>query len=317
LQKITRKNLKILDFNEIKDFKYPSIITIGMFDGVHIGHQKLLNDLILKAKEINAKSVVISFKNHPRLVLEKNSNESPVELLQTNEERFAKIEKMGIDYLLLIEFSLDFSHFTPKQFLDILIDKLNPKILFLGYDNHFGNPNNTEFKEILEKGYYKTLKIEKDNKAIYHNGIEVSSTEIRKALQKGDISLANSMLNENYSICSKVISGKQIGRTMGFPTANISIPKNKLLPKDGVYAVKVEVEGKIYNGITNIGFRPTFNGKDKSIETHIFSFVKNIYNKEIKILFFDFLRVEKRFENPLLLKQQIQQDYEKANSILP
>lgn len=308
--------MKILDFKEVKDFIFPSIITIGMFDGVHIGHKQLLNELTLKAKMMNAKSVVISFKNHPRLVLDKDKKEDGVELLQTNEERFEKIAKMNVDYLILIEFSKEFSHLTPKQFLDILIDKLNPKLLLLGYDNHFGNPNNTEFKEILDNGSYKTLKIEKDNKAIYYNGIEVSSTEIRKALKRGDIILANKMLNENYSICSKVISGKQIGRTIGFPTANISIPNNKLLPKDGVYAVKVEVDGQTYKGITNIGFRPTFNGENKTIETYIYFFEKNIYNKEIKIFFFDFLREEHRFENQDLLKKQIQQDYEKANEIL-
>lgn len=311
-----RKTLEILDFSNINHINFPSIITIGMFDGVHIGHQQLLNDLTNKAKQTNAKSVVISFKNHPRLVLEKNCNTNKVELLQTNEQRFNKIAKMNIDYLLLIEFSNDFSHLTPKQFLDILIEKLNPKILLLGYDNHFGNPNNSEFKEILSNGCYKTLKIEQEKQAIYYNSIEVSSTEIRKALKRGDICLANTMLNENYSICSTVVNGQKIGRTIGFPTANISIPENIILPKDGVYAVRVEIDDTTYNGITNIGFRPTFNGKNRTIETFIFSFVKNIYNKKIKISFFNFLREEQRFDNKELLKQQIQQDYEKANQIL-
>lgn len=308
--------MEILKLNDIDFLPFPCVVTIGMFDGVHKGHKFMLQDLKQRAKTFGAKSVVITFANHPREILDSKQEKNPIQLIQTKEERYQKIAKQDIDYLIEVLFTMDFAKITPKEFLNILQQKIIFKALVLGYDNSFGNPNNTEFKEIINKGEYNQTKIIQDKTTMYENNIEISSSMIRKSLKGGNIILANNMLEDEFSISSMVIKGFQVGRTLGFPTANLQIPNNKIIPKEGVYATRVLYNNRLYNSVTNIGNRPTFDGKEKSIETYIFDFKEDIYNKELRLYFVDYIREERRFENKYMLANQMKIDVENAEKIL-
>lgn len=308
--------MEILKLNDIDFLPFPCVITIGMFDGVHKGHKFMLQDLKQRAKTFGAKSVVITFANHPREILDGKQEKNPIQLIQTKEERYLKIAKQNVDYLIEVFFTMDFAKITPKEFLNILQQKIILKALVLGYDNSFGNPNNTEFKEIINKGEYNQTKIIQDKTTMYENNIEISSSMIRKSLKDGNIILANNMLEEEFSISSMVMKGFQVGRTLGFPTANLQIPNNKIIPKEGVYATRVLYNNRVYNSVTNIGNRPTFDGKEKSIETHIFDFKEDIYNKELRLYFVDYIREERRFENKYMLVNQMKIDVENVKKIL-
>lgn len=308
--------MEILKLNDIDFLPFPCVITIGMFDGVHKGHKFMLQDLKQRAKTFGAKSVVITFANHPREILDSKQEKNPIQLIQTKEERYLKIAKQNVDYLIEVFFTMDFAKITPKEFLNILQQKIILKALVLGYDNSFGNPNNTEFKEIINKGEYNQTKIIQDKTTMYENNIEISSSMIRKSLKDGNIILANNMLEEEFSISSMVMKGFQVGRTLGFPTANLQIPNNKIIPKEGVYATRVLYNNRVYNSVTNIGNRPTFDGKEKSIETHIFDFKEDIYNKELRLYFVDYIREERRFENKYMLVKQMKIDVENVKKIL-
>lgn len=287
-----------------------------MFDGVHKGHKFMLQDLKTRAQTLGAKSVVVTFSNHPREILDSKKEKNPIQLIQTKEERYQKIATQGVDYLIEVFFTIEFAKITPKEFLNILQQKTILKALILGYDNSFGNPNNTEFKEIISKGQYNETQIIQDKTTMYENNIEISSSAIRRSLKEGNIILANNMLEEEFSMSSKVIKGMQVGRTLGYPTANLQIPCNKIIPKDGVYATKVLYNNRLYPSVTNIGQRPTFEGKDKSIETYIFDFKEDIYNKELRLYFVDYIREEKQFENKYMLANQMKSDVEGAKKIL-
>ncbi|MBR1770014.1 MAG: riboflavin biosynthesis protein RibF, partial [Bacteroidales bacterium] len=241
---------------------------------------------------------------------------NPAELLQTKEERFAKIGKEGVDFLLQVAFTKEFASIGPKEFLDILKEKVNIKFLLLGYDNSFGNPKSGDFRDLISKGEYSDVKIIRDGSAMYEQDTEISSTEIRKAIRQGNISLANRMLEEEYSLQSFVEKGLQIGHSLGFPTANIHWEGRKILPKKGVYATRVLFEGKIYKSVTNIGNRPTFQGGKSTVETFIFDFDKDIYGREIRLYFVDYLREEQRFETKELLVAQMKKDCQNAKEIL-
>lgn len=308
--------MEILKLNDIDFLPFPCVITIGMFDGVHKGHKFMLQDLKQRAKTFGAKSVVVTFANHPREILDSKQEKNPIQLIQTKEERYLKIAKQNVDYLIEVFFTMDFAKITPKEFLNILQQKTILKALVLGYDNSFGNPNNTEFKEIINKGEYNQTKIIQDKTTMYENNIEISSSMIRKSLKDGNIILANNMLEEEFSISSMVMKGFQVGRTLGFPTANLQIPNNKIIPKEGVYATRVLYNNRVYNSVTNIGNRPTFDGKEKSIETHIFDFKEDIYNKELRLYFVDYIREERRFEKKYMLANQMKIDVENVKKIL-
>ena len=308
--------MEILELENITSLPFNSVATIGMFDGVHKGHQFMLQELKNIARKESCKSVVITFANHPREVLDSKQEKNPIELLQTNSERYSKIEKIGINYLITIHFTNEFAQISPKAFLDILKQKINIQALLLGYDNSFGNPNNEEFKEIVNKGEYSNIKIIRDKTALYEDDIEISSSEIRRTINKGNISLANKMLGENYSLSSYIEKGYQIGKTLGFPTANIVVPSKKLIPQNGVYATLIHYNGNVYKSVTNIGYRPTFHRKNKTIETFIFDFNEDIYNKEIKLVFVQYLRGEIKFSNTASLINQIKKDCENAKKVL-
>ncbi len=284
-----------------------------MFDGVHIGHRQMLEELKTWAKELDCLSLVVTFKNHPRQVLDKKSD-NPVKFIDTKSERFQKIASCGVDYILPIEFTKEFAALTPMQFLDVLLEKINIKLLLLGYDNRFGNPMNNEYERLIEEGEYRGIKIQKDVSGIYHKDIEVSSTQIRNAISEGNIKEANAMLSRPFSITSKVVSGLQNGRKIGFPTANIVISDEKILPKAGVYATRTIIDGKTYYSVTNIGNNPTFDAKKITIETHIMDFCEDIYQKSLTIEFLDFIREEKKFANRDELSKQINKDLSDAKA---
>ena len=285
-----------------------------MFDGVHKGHQALLKELVQEAEREKTCSMVISFDKHPRQVVSDNENE--VKILQTDSERIEKLSDSGVDYLVILHFTKEIAKLEASEFLDLVIENINPKALLLGYDNRFGRKGSTQFDDILAKGEYKNIKIRRTQDCVWYNDIEISSTQIRKALEKGEVNLANQMLGYAYTIEGKVINGYKIGRTLGFPTANIQLTNNKLLPQDGVYAVECQIDDKTYKGVLSIGERATFNIEGKSIELHIFFFERNIYNKEIKIEFKEFLRKQEKFPSVDALVEQIKKDCENAKNIL-
>jgi riboflavin kinase/FMN adenylyltransferase len=306
--------LEVIRFEEIRKFDQQPILSIGMFDGVHKGHQALLKELVQEAEREKTCSMVISFDKHPRQVVSDNENE--VKILQTDSERIEKLSDSGVDYLVILHFTKEIAKLEASDFLDLVIENINPKTLLLGYDNRFGRKGSLQFDEILAKGEYKNIKIRRTQDCVWYNDIEISSTQIRKALEKGEVSLANQMLGYAYTIEGKVINGYKIGRTLGFPTANIQLTNNKLLPQDGVYAVECQIDDKTYKGVLSIGERATFNIEGKSIELHIFFFDSEIYFKEIKIQIKDFLREQQKFSSKEELIEQITKDCENAKNIL-
>ena len=306
--------MEVIRFEEIRKFDERPILSIGMFDGVHKGHQALLKELVQEAEREKTCSMVISFDKHPRQVVSDNENE--VKILQTDSERIEKLSDSGVDYLVILPFTKEIAKLEASEFLDLVIENINPKALLLGYDNRFGRKGSTQFDDILAKGEYKNIKIRRTQDCVWYNDIEISSTQIRKALEKGEVSLANQMLGYAYTIEGKVINGYKIGRTLGFPTANIQLTNNKLLPQDGVYAVECQIDDKTYKGVLSIGERATFNIEGKSIELHIFFFDSEIYFKEIKIQIKDFLREQQKFSSKEALIEQITKDCENAKNIL-
>ena len=306
--------MEVIRFEEIRKFDERPILSIGMFDGVHKGHQALLKELVQEAEREKTCSMVISFDKHPRQVVSDNENE--VKILQTDSERIEKLSDSGVDYLVILHFTKEIAKLEASEFLDLVIENINPKALLLGYDNRFGRKGSTQFDDILAKGEYKNIKIRLTQDCVWYNDIEISSTQIRKALEKGEVSLANQMLGYAYTIEGKVINGYKIGRTLGFPTANIQLTNNKLLPQDGVYAVECQIDDKTYKGVLSIGERATFNIEGKSIELHIFFFDSEIYFKEIKIQIKDFLREQQKFSSKEALIEQITKDCENAKNIL-
>jgi riboflavin kinase/FMN adenylyltransferase len=286
-----------------------------MFDGVHIGHQQLLACVVKEAKQLSTSSAVITFSNHPRLILQK-PNDNPISLLQTNQERMKRLEQCGIDYVFTIDFSVQFSSLSPAAFLDLIVAKLNPVLMIMGYDNYFGRNTAAELDTILSKGFYRQMKIYRTDDCVYFKGLEVSSTQIRKALGSGDMPLANAMLGYSYTLCGKVIDGYKQGRSLGFPTANLSVNPLKLIPRKGVYATRVAIENQTLNGVVFIGERQTFALTDLTIEVHIFDFDNDIYNQDIELLLVDFIREEQRFASVQDLKNQIKHDCDEAKRIL-
>lgn len=288
-------------------------MTIGMFDGVHIGHQKLLSILKLKAKQYNTKPVVITFDKHPQLILKPENLCDKLRLLQTNVERFEKLKSLDIEEIITIHFTKEFARLSAKEFIKLLAEKYSPQYLLLGYDNHFGNKSSEEFNSLIEYSKELGIILERTNDCIFYKDIEVSSTQIRKALAQGNVKLAQAMLNESYVISGEVEQGNKIGRTLGFPTANIKVDKYKLLPLFGVYATEIKIEDKLYKGITNIGNRPTINNSQVTIEVNIFNYTADLYGKRIKLSLKEFIREEKKFQDLESLKKQIIIDIEQAN----
>jgi riboflavin kinase/FMN adenylyltransferase len=283
-----------------------TIITIGTFDGVHIGHKKILQKVVAEAKKNNLTSAVLTFFPHPRFILNQNSD---LKLLNTIEEKKALLNSTGLDALIIHPFDQEFANLSPEQFVKkILVDQLKISKIIIGYDHRFGKNRAADINDLIQFGTKYNFEVEQIS-AQELNEIAISSTKIRTALNEGNINLANNYLGYLYSFSGKVIKGKQIGRTIGFPTANIEILEPlKLLPKNGVYIVKCLINNQVVNGIMNIGNRPTVNGTSQSIEVHLLNFDKDIYGLEITVKMIDFIRNEQKFENLDQLKSQIQKD---------
>lgn len=311
------RELKILNFEDTEILSRAAVrpfVTVGMFDGVHAGHRCLLEDLCRRAKAAEAESVVVSFLSHPRAVL--GTVEGGFGLLQTNKRRFERIAYCGVDWLLPLAFTRELAMMRASAFMDMLIEKLNPQEVLLGYDNRFGKKGDSSFDEIIACGEYRGVRVERSKGRVFCEGVEVSSTRIRKALQQGRVDLAAEMLEEPYSVIGIVEEGRRIGRRIGFPTANVCLEGDKLVPKEGVYAVRVRTGGAIYGGVLNLGGKPTVDTEAWSCEVNIFDFFGDLYGREVEIFFEAYLREQKRFASLETLREQIARDCDEAKRIL-
>ena len=299
---------------DFKDVKNP-VVTTGMFDGVHLGHQKIINRLKEVAKEQNGETVLLTFYPHPRMVLFPEDNE--LELLNTQKEKIELLKQLGIDHLIIYPFTKEFSRLTSVEFVrNILVNQMKTKRLVIGYNHHFGRNREGSFEHLKEYGPLYGFEVEEIPAQDIDN-IEISSTKTRNALKAGDVKTANSFLGHSYSIHGKVVEGLKLGRTIGYPTANIVVDdKYKLIPEDGIYAVKLKYNGTELNGMLSIGNNPTVEGKGRSIEVHIFEFDENIYNKDLTIYFIERLRDEVKFNTLEELTVQLLKDAEISYKIL-
>ncbi|MFK2818575.1 bifunctional riboflavin kinase/FAD synthetase [Flavobacteriaceae sp. LMIT009] len=283
-----------------------SVVTIGTFDGVHVGHQKIINKLVKIAKKEDLHAAILTFFPHPRMVLQSDSN---IKLINTIDEKSEILQSFGVDNLVIHEFTREFSRLTALEFVrDVLVDKLHVKHLIVGYDHRFGRNRSANIEDLREFGETYNFKItEISAKEI--DEVAVSSTKIRNSLIEGDIQLANKYLGYKFLLTGKVVKGRSLGSKIGFPTANIEIEEQyKLIPKNGSYVVKVHINNSVVYGMMNIGENPTIEGKGSSIEVHLFDFSENIYNQYIKIELLDRLRDEQKFDSVEDLIAQLSKD---------
>jgi len=293
------------------------VVTIGTFDGVHLGHREVISELKRISTLSEGDSVVFTFDPHPRIVIA--PQEDSLRLLSTQKEKINLMEKIGIDHLVIYPFTREFSKLSYNEFVEnILVGKMNIASLVVGYDHRFGQGRKGDFNSLELLSNELNFKVEQLSELLVDNKV-VSSTKIRLALEAGDILKANHFLGYRYTLSGKVIEGKQLGRKLGFPTANIeTLDNHKLVPGDGVYAVFVQTGGEIYKGMLNIGIRPTvnYNADHKSIEVHIFDFESDIYNSEITLYFVLKIRDEQKFDGIVELQEQLVKDRILALSIL-
>jgi len=287
--------LKII--TDFKDYhsNAPLALSLGMFDGVHLGHLSIINTLNLIAKNEDLESAILSFWPHPRKFLNPDDN---VKMLNTLEEKLDLLEKSGIQNIFLKTFDEEFRNLTGTEFCEqVLVDKLNVKHIIIGHDHTFGKNKSGNFdllKSLSTELDFKVNQLE----AVQQNDLNISSTKIRIALSEGRIRDANEMLGYNYPLTGKVIHGKKLGRTIGYPTANIDVPINKLLPKSGAYIVEVYVDDQFYKGMLSIGTNPTIDDLNQSLHTEVYilDFDQDIYDQEITVKFRDYLHDEIKFQ---------------------
>ena len=303
--------MKIIEnLSDIGSLPFP-VATTGTFDGVHIGHQKILSDVSVQAIARGGSSVVITYWPHPRFVVGKNGN--GLKLLTTFDEKAAFIASCGIDYLVKLRFTRKFSEYSSEAYIQkILIEGVGVRKLVIGYDHKFGKDREGGFDYLVANQDRLGFEVQEiPRQDIDHVG--VSSTKIRNALNSGDVQTAMEYLGRPYSLSGIVTKGEQLGRKIGFPTANIYVPEDyKLIPSDGVYAVMVCLEGQEYQGMLNIGMRPTVDGHDRTIEVNIFNFERDIYGLRLGIKFMAQLRKEQKFPGVDELKQQLERDKAQA-----
>lgn len=290
------------------------VATIGFFDGVHVGHRFLIKELQDWGKELNMPSAVITFPEHPRQVL--HSDYRP-KLLDTFQEKMERLETTGIDYCIALDFTYELSLYSAADFIRLLAEEYHVKGLLIGYDHRFGHDRSDGFEQYVEYGGQVGMEVRKASP--YDEGnIRVSSSEIRRLLQGGKVEMANALLTYPYQLRGRIVSGYKVGRTIGFPTANIEVDSPyKLLPKVGVYAVWVELLGKRYKGMLYIGKRPTLqNGDNLTIEVNILGFSGNAYNDEITVSFVYAVREDKTFESVEALREQLERDRQTVDKLL-
>lgn len=302
------KNMRVFfGLDEVDKIRKP-VVTIGTFDGVHLGHQKIIENLKNKAREVGGESVLITFSPHPRMVIFPESHN--LKLIQTEEEKFKKLESTGIDNLIVYPFSFDFSRISALEFVrDFLVNKINIHTIVIGYDHQFGRNREGNIHYLKEvSGVYEFQAIEIPVKEI--DEVNISSTKIRNAISDGQIEIANQYLGAPFELQGHVVKGNQLGRKIGFPTANIYLTDTiKIVPGDGVYIVHVKYLNLQYNGIMNIGLRPTISENlEKRIEIHIFDFEQDIYDQFIEIQLLKKIRDEFKFDTIESLSNQIHKD---------
>jgi riboflavin kinase/FMN adenylyltransferase len=303
-------------FTQIAEYtgNYRPVITVGMFDGVHTGHNRILDKVIQSARLSGCPSLVVTFHPHPRLVLEKDSE---VKLLHTYEERIEHFRLAGIDQLLIIPFTLEFAALSADEFIrSVLVEKINMQSIITGHDHSFGKDAGGNFKLLKRLSKQLGFNVEKVPAYIFE-GEPVSSSLIRRELEKGAVKHANKLLGYPYPISGNVVRGNQIGKLIGFPTANIHIADtHKLIPERGVYATLVTWNERTYKGMSNIGIRPTINGHELTVEANIFDFDTDIYFEMLTLQLIDRIRDEKKFGNLDLLKKQLFLDHKLAECML-
>jgi len=294
-----------------------AVVTIGTFDGVHLGHQAIFNKMKSLAQSVGGQTVVVTFEPHPRQVL--NIDSSHLRFLCTPEEKLEKFEEFGIDNVVIINFTKEFSRTPSEVFIkDYIIDHLHPAYIVVGYDHHFGKNRMGDFgllNDLMKKYHFKVERIAAQD--VEH--IAISSTKIRNALAVGNVKSANRLLGYTYSVTAEVIVGNKIGRTMGFPTANLELPQEYMIIKGGVYACLVDYDGKTYKAMANIGHRPTIGDRGENqpiIEVNLFSFDGDLYGKHIRVHFIDRIRDEEKFNGLEALKAQLEQDRLNAYKLL-
>lgn len=299
------------------------VATIGFFDGVHKGHQFLIHQVVEEAERIGGTSVCVTFANHPRSVVEQmQDRQFSIQLLTTQEEKVKLLRQMGIQEVSLLEFTPEIAMMSAYDFMkQVLKQQMDVGVLVIGYDHRFGHNRSEGFDDYMRYGKEIGIQIVQA-KAYAENHITVSSSLIRETLLQGCVAESRKLLGYDYFIEGIVVDGFKVGRRIGYPTANIEVDPDKLIPCDGVYAVKVDVGGERLEasgeigGMLNIGWRPTFCGNKRTIEVNLFDFEGNIYSEHITIRFVDFLRPEQRFASPEALTQQLAIDEQKARAIL-
>lgn len=304
-------------YHQLPDFHPPhyAVVTSGTFDGVHLGHQKILERIKELAAQKQGETVLLTYWPHPRVILK--PEDQSLRLLTTLPEKVKLLEEMGLDHLIILPFTKELSQMSSEDFIrEILVAGIQTKTLVIGYDHKFGKNREGSFEYLQNHSHLFGFAIEEISRQDVDD-LGVSSTKIRTALAQGDVSTANKYLGRPYHLSGQVVKGQQIGRSIGFPTANISIAESsKLLPRDGAYAVHAEVNAVRYKAILNIGDRPTVAGAEKTIEAHLLDFDGDLYGQELLIFFQEFLREEKRFESLEALKNQLLIDRERAKFIL-
>ena len=295
-------------FHSINEFhsEKKTILTLGTFDGVHIGHTAILKKLTQNTNNGEFESTVLTFFPHPRMVLQ---GKSDLKLLNTINEKIDLLEKIGIENLIIHPFDESFAQLSAEEFVKtVLLNQLHIQKIIIGYDHRFGKNRTANIDDLTAFGLKYSFEVEQIS-AQEINEISISSTKIRSALEAGDILLANEYLGYPYFLSGTVVKGKQLGRTIGFPTANIELEEDyKLVPQNGVYVIRTEIDGKTVFGMMNIGFNPTVQGKNRTIEAHFFDFDSDIYNRLIRVAIVQRIRSEKKFESIELLTNQLEED---------
>lgn len=289
-----------------KDENYHTVVTIGTFDGVHVGHRKIIDKLVTNAKVNNLRSTILTFFPHPRMVLQQSTD---LKLLNTLDEKIAILEKSGLDQLIIHPFTKEFSRMTAEEYVkEVLVDHIKAKKVIIGYDHRFGRNRTATIEDLENFGRKYDFEVEQIS-AEEVDEVSVSSTKIRKALEAGDIKTANAFLGYSYMLSGIVTQGRGLGRDLGFATANIHIEENyKLIPKLGVYVVRSQYRAKVLYGMMNIGFNPTVKGTKRTIEVHFFDFDNDLYQAELRIELLERLRDEEKFDSVEALKVQLEKD---------
>lgn len=304
------------NLDQFKNVNNP-VLTTGTFDGVHLGHKKILRQLRLAADQVGGESVLFTFEPHPRMILFPDAHN--LKLLNLKEEKIKQLERAGLEHLIIFPFSLEFSRLTATEFVrDVLVNQLKIKKLIIGYDHHFGRNREGSIENLKELSPLYDFEFEEIPVQVLDD-VSISSTKIRRSIELGDIVSANRFLGYNYGITGQVVEGNKLGRQIGFPTANLIIESNlKLTPGFGVYVIKANLNGVEYNGMLNIGNKPTVNENgDLSLEAHLFDYSgENFYGEMLEIELINRIRDEKKFNSIDDLKLQLEKDKIEAQRLL-